>query len=205
MYAGRAVSGEAAEIVVAWWGVATGGGSRPARLELLRAGDRGIATAWRSADEYPDGLLVRDAEFGPGRIRLRRELRYPGWKPGCDRQALEEDEYRWAPGGSVVLARRVINGAHRELEREVVRLFAALAADDARTVAAIVPDAALRRRLPSGLQADSACDAWSPENPGRASVAAAAPAPAGRRVPWTLSWSRRHSGWRLERAAPVLE
>lgn len=205
MYPGRSGPGGPSELVVAWAGPATGTGSRPLRLELWRAREGRISSVWRSADRYPDGLWVWDADIAPGRILLRRELRYPGWKPGCDAQALEEDEYRWAPGGAVVVRQRVFNAGHRELQREVVRLFAALAAADARTVASIVPDASLRKRLPAGLSADPACDAWSPQTPGTAAVAAAAPGTGRSRVPWTLSWSRTRSGWRLRSAAPVLE
>ena len=65
-----------------------------------------------------------------------------------------------------------------------------------------VPDPALRERLPPSLAAEPGCD--QPGTPAAVSVAATARVE-GRRVPWTLTWSRGPRGWRLTGAAPVLQ
>jgi hypothetical protein len=141
-----------------------------------------------------------------GRLTLRRELRYPGWKPGCDAQAEQEDRYGPDPsGGLALVGRHVFHGWHRELQRSATRFFAALATGDGKALAELVPDASLRARLPRGLLPEAACDSQNPDTPGTAIVAAAAPLPSGARSPWSLWWGRRPSGWRLTGAAPVLE
>ena len=197
--------GGGVEFLLAWSGE-VGAQSWPLRLELWRMRGGTLAPTWRSADRYPEGLWVSDVEVAAGRITLRRELRYPGWKPGCEVQAEEEDRYRAAPGGGLVMAsRQVFNGWHRDLGRSVTRFFAALAAGDGKTMAALVPDGSLRSRLPRGLVPEAACDSQNPDTPGTAIVAAAAPLATGTRSPWALWWGRGPSGWRLTGAAPVLE
>jgi hypothetical protein len=197
--------GGGVEFLLAWAGEA-GAQSWPLRLELWRMRGGTLAPMWRSADRYPDGLWVSHVDIAPGRLILRRELRYPGWKPGCDVQAEQEDRYGPAPGGGLALVgRQVFNGWHRELQRSATRFFAALATGDGKTLAELVPDASLRARLPRGLLPEAACDSQNPDTPGTAIVAAAAPLPSGARSPWSLWWGRRPSGWRLTGAAPVLE
>ena len=121
-------------------------------------------------------------------------------------QAEQEDRYRPDPGGGLALAgRQVFNGWHRELQRSATRFFAALAAGNGKTLAELVPDAALRARLPRGLAPEAACDSQNPDTSGTAIVAAAVPLPSGARSPWSLWWGRSPSGWRLTGAAPVLE
>ena len=92
-----------------------------------------------------------------------------------------------------------MNGWHRELQATVTRFFAALADDDGRRLAQLVPDAKLRGTLPARLDRDAACDAR--ESGDRVSVAAVAGA--GR--PWTLTFLRAGARWRLTDAAPMLQ
>jgi len=197
-------TGGGAEFLVSWSGEA-GSRSWPLRLELWRVRG-GITPVWRSVDRYPDGLWVVHVEVTSGRVLLRRELRYPGWKPGCDVQTEEEDRYRADPSGGLVLAsRQAFNGWHRDLQRSVTRFFAAQASGDRKTLAELVPDASVRAGLPRGLVPEAVCDSQNPDAPGTAVVAAAVPLSAKGRSPWSLWWSRGPSGWRLTGAAPVLE
>ncbi len=211
-----------AQWLVTWLGPAAGRGSRPVRMELWRQrGDADATRAWSSADLFPDGLAASHVGLGRGEITLRYELRYPGWKPGCEGQTEHEDLYRAAAdGGAPVLARRhVWNGWHRDLGSVVSAFFSALAGGDARRLAELVPDARLRQRLPAGLRPEPACEAQSPDMPGLVVVAATderlAGAPDGRALrpstnghgpaPWSLWWTRAASGaWRLSAAQPVL-
>ena len=205
VYRWSAPAGGGVEFLLAWSSDA-GPRSWPLRLELWRMRGGTLAPAWRSVDRYPDGLWVSFAEVAAGRITLRRELRYPGWKPGCDGQTEQEDRYRREPGGGLALVgRQLFDGWHRELQRSATRFFAALAAGDGKALAELVPDASLRSRLPRGLVPDTACDVQNPDTPGTAIVAAAATLPSGVRSPWSLWWGRHGSGWRLTGAAPVLE
>jgi hypothetical protein len=199
-------AGGGAEILVSWSGTPTGWGSWPLKLELWRIRDGVVSTLWRSAERYSEGLWVSQVDIKAGRVSVRHEVRYGGWKPGCAVQAEQEDRYRSDPrGGLTLVSRQVFNGWHRELGRSATRLFSALASGDRKTLADLAPDAALRATLPAGLVAEAACDFRNPDTPGTAVIAAAAPLPDGRRAPWSLSWSRGPSGWRLTGAAPVLQ
>jgi hypothetical protein len=199
-------AGVGAEVLVSWSGTATGWGSWPLRLELWRVRDGVVSAVWRSAERYPEGLWVSQVDIKPGRVNLRHEVRYPGWKPGCDVQAEQEDRYRADPrGGLTLVSRQLFNGWHRELHRSATRLFSAIASGDRKALAELAPDANVRARLPVGLSAEAACDSQNPDTPGTAVVAAAAPLPDGRRAPWSLWWGRGRSGWRLTGAAPVLQ
>jgi len=195
-----------AELLVIWAGTPTGWGSSPLRLALWRVRDGMVSAMWRSDERYPEGLWVSHAEIRPGRVNLRHEVRYPGWKPGCDVQAEQEDRYRASAGGGLVLvSRQLFNGWHRDLQRSATRFFSAVKSGDRKTVADLAPDAAVRARLPAGLLPEAACDSQNPDTPGTAIVAAAAPLGDGRRQPWSLWWGRGPSGWRLTGAAPVLK
>jgi hypothetical protein len=205
LYPWTAPAGGGALVLVTWSGTPTGWGSSPLRLALWRVRDGRVTATWQSAPRYPDGLWVIHALITSGRLTLRHEVRYPGWKPGCDVQAEQEDHYRASSDGGLVLVKsRVFNGWHRELQRSAVRFFSALKSGDRKTVDLLAPDPALRRKLPVGLLPEAVCDAQSPDTPAAAIVAAAAPLPDGRREPWSLWWSRGPSGWRLTGAAPVL-
>ncbi len=206
VYAWAAPTGGVAEFLVSWSDTAVGWGSWPLRLALWRVRDGVVSAVWRSVDHYPDGLWVLQVDIKPGRVSLRHEVRYPGWKPGCDVQAEQEDRYRSSPGGGLILvSRQVFNGWHRELGRSAARFFSAIKSGDRKTLGELAPDAALRARLPAGLVPEAACDSRNPDTPTTAIVAAAAPLPDGRRAPWSLWWSRGPSGWRLTGAAPVLQ
>lgn len=201
--------------LMSWTGAASGRGVRPLRLELWRQRGGDAARAWSTADLFPDGLSASAVAVRRGEIALRYELRYPGWKPGCDGQTEQEDTYHVAAGDVPGLARRtVVNGWHRDLGSAVDRFFAALRGRDARRLTELVPDARLRSRLPAGLRPEPACEAQSPDTPGmvvvaatdegeRASSGAVAPRPPS---PWSLWWTRVAGGaWRLSAAEPVLQ
>jgi hypothetical protein len=131
-------------------------------------------------------------------MRIRYELRYPGWAPGCEGQAEAEDVYRVSPAAVVTrVARREHDAWHRDLHAAVSRLMSALAAGDETALAALVTDRALRARLPSTLRPEPTCDA---RDGATVSVAAAAD-----RQPWTLTFRRVGPGWRLTGASRVLQ
>jgi len=193
-----------ARFVIGWAGAESGRGSRALRVEVWGA-SRGIPPRrlWSSEAGFPDGLWALDWSVKPGEIRVRRELRYPGWKPGCPDQAEEQLVYRDVPGRDVSLVRRqLIHGWHKDLGAAAAQLFEALSSGDRRALATLVPDRALRERVPPRLIAESGCD--QPRPPAAVSVAATAEVE-GRRVPWSLTWSRGARGWRLTGAAPVLQ
>ncbi len=191
-----------AQFLVAWEGPAAGPTARRLRLDLVRQRGDDVHVVWTTAELYPDGLAARAWRVRDGEVRVRYQLRYPGWVPGCDLQAEQEDVYRLTPEGSALqrVARRQFNAWHIALHRAVSSLFAALAAGDGAALADLVPDAGLRRRLPADLGPEPACDAV--EGPGPASVSV--PAVAAERRPWALTWRRDEGGrWRLVAAAPV--
>jgi hypothetical protein len=192
------------QFLVAWEGAPSGRGSRALRLELVRQHEDDVALVWSTASLYPDGLLVRDWRVRGGEVRLRYELHYPGWIPGCDTQTEQEDIYRLAaePAAFSRASRRQYNPWHADFQQTVTGLFEALTAGDTRTLTTLVPDASLRQRLPARLEREPACDAPdSSTSPGAVSVAASA---AGQ-GPWTLTFTLRGGQWRLTDAAPVLQ
>ena len=148
----------------------------------------GVRVVWSTAELFPDGLLARSYSVRPKEIRVRYELRYPGWTPGCEARTEAEDLYRLVPDTGVFArtSRTYHQPWHRELHATVWRLFEALGGGDQATLAELVPDATLRRRLPATLRAEPACDA--PEA----------------RAPWELVFQRTARGWRLTRATQVL-
>ncbi len=88
-------------------------------------------------------------------IRVRYEPDYPGHAPGCEGQTEAEDVFRSSPENGTLVRRtsRQLNGWHRELRATVAQLFDALAARDEASLAKLVPDVHVRRRLPSTLAA----------------------------------------------------
>jgi hypothetical protein len=169
------------------------------RIDLLRAHADGVRVAWTTASLFPDGLYARSYVVRPPEIRLRYELHYPGWTPGCEGQTEQEDVYRVVPGPTAVtrVGRQQHNAWHRDLHVAVSDLFAALAAGDETAVASLVPDRDLRARLPA-LAADPACDA---ADGARESVSIAATGPEHR--PWSLTFRRAGVRWRLTGANVV--
>ena len=188
-----------APILVAWEGPASGWRTRPLRLELLRREGDGVRVTWSSATGLGEDLRARSWSVRNGELRIRYELRYPGWAPGCDGQTEQEDVYRLGAAGVTRITRQQHDAWHRELHATLERLTAALAARDEAALAALVPDRALRGRLPAGLRAEPSCDAR--ESSGEAvSVAAVAD-----RQPWTLTFRATGGRWRLTGATRVLQ
>src|SRR3989475_16580 len=93
--------GEAPQFVAAWEGAPSGRGTRALRLELARQVGDGVRVVWSTAELFPDGLLARSYSVRPKEIRVRYELRYPGWTPGCEARTEAEDLYRLVPATGV--------------------------------------------------------------------------------------------------------
>jgi hypothetical protein len=196
-----------AQFLVRWTGETSGRGTRALRLDLWRqTGPDTVRVVWSTAEHFPGGLWVAGAEVTPGEVVLRYETRYPGWKPGCEEQTEQVDVYRYQPAAeTLALARgHAVNGWHRELQSAVTRFFAALHDRDERTLAELVPDAAVRGRLPAHLDPEPACEGRSPGRPGVVTVAAAEERDGGA-APWSLSWARLSQGWRLAAVEAVLQ
>lgn len=189
------------QFIVAWEGASSGRGTRALRVDLVRPHGDGVRVVWSTADLFREGLLARAYSVRGGELRVRYELHYPGWAPGCGGQTEQEDLYRLAPAGAgfVRVSRQEHNAWHRDFRTSVARLFEALAAGDEAALALVVPDKDLRARLPA-LAAEPACDA--PDGPGRDAVSVAAVAADHR--PWSLTFRRGGASWRLTAAAPVL-
>jgi hypothetical protein len=193
----------AAQFLVTWDGPPTGRGSRAFRLDLVRERGADVVTAWTTATLFPEGLEARDWRVRGGEVRVRYELRYPGWVPGCGGQTEQEDVYRVSAGGTGLtrVSRRQHDAWHLALRRAVSALLEALAGAERAPIAALVPDERLRQRLPASLRAEPACDAAEGSPPSRVSVAASA----GTGVPWALLWEQAGGRWRLRAATPVLQ
>jgi hypothetical protein len=191
-----------AQFLVAWEGAPTGRGTRQLRLELLHERGEDVEIAWSTGDVFPGPLFVRDWRVRPGEVRLRYELHYPGWIPGCEHQTEQEDVFRSAPNGAALArtSQRQFDRWHQTLHRSVEDVLAALAAGNDAALASLVPDARVRERLPAGLTREPACDA--PEGPDPRAVSVAASTDTLR--PWALTFSRIDGHWRLTAAAPVL-
>jgi hypothetical protein len=187
------------QFIAAWEGAPSGRGTRELRVDLVRTHGDGVRIAWSTAPLFPDGLYARSYSVRAPDIRVRYELHYPGWTPGCDGQTEQEDVFRIGPGPAPVtrVTRQQHNPWHRDLHVTVSGLFAALAAGDDAAVASVVPDRDLRARL-SGLSAETACDA---ADSAREAVSIAATGPEGR--PWNLTFRRAGARWRLTGATPV--
>jgi len=195
--------GPAPLMVVAWEGWPTNAGVRPLRLEMLRMRGDDVTVIWDTAPLYPEGLVARDWRLRGNELRIRYELHYPGWTPGCEGQTEQEDVYRLPTDGTAParVGRRQYNAWHQALHHSVSGLFAALASGDRASLTAFVPDAELRRRLPATLAAEPACDAPDPAaDPDAVSVAAVE----SERRPWSLTWRRAGRRWQLVSATPVL-
>jgi hypothetical protein len=188
-------------VVVSWEGAPSGWGTRPLRIDVLRREGDEIRLAWSTADLFAGGLRARSWSVRGAEVRIRYEVRYPGWAPGCEGQTEQEDVYRVAAAGVTRAARRPIEPWHRELHATVQRLTSALAERDEGTVTALVPDRGLRGRLPSGLRTEPACDA----RVGDAGEAISVAAVAEDQRPWALTFRRQAAGWRLTGASPVLQ
>jgi hypothetical protein len=187
--------------VVAWEGLPSGWGTRPLRVDLLRRVGDSVRVAWSTAELFAEGLRARSWSVRGGDVRIRYELHYPGWAPGCAGQTEQEDVYRVTPVAVVTrVARHEHDAWHRDLHATVDRLMTALAARDETALATLVPDRGLRTRLPAALQPEPSCDAREAATGEAVSVAAAAD-----RQPWVLMFRRQGSRWRLTGATRVLQ
>jgi hypothetical protein len=187
--------------VAAWEGAPSGRGTRALRVDVVRPYAEGVHVTWSTADLFPDGLLARGYVLRGADLRVRYEVRYPGWTPGCGGQTEQEDVYRLAPSGAgfVRVSRQEHDAWHRVFRGAVARVFAALAVGDQPALAALVPDKDLRARLPA-LAPEPACDAQ--EGSGHDTVSVAAVTADHR--PWTLTFRRAGALWRVTAASPVL-
>ena len=147
-------------------GLRVGAGTRAFRVDLVRHRGDGVRTVWTTADAIPEGLEVRTWSIRGTEVRVRYEVRYPGWMPGCESQTETEDVYRLAADGSTFVraGRRRTTRGIASCARPSAALFDALAAGDRTALGAAVPDARLRARLPATLRSEPACDA--PEGSG---------------------------------------
>lgn len=190
-----------AQFLVAWEGAPSGRGTRELRLEVVRLRGDDVTVAWSTGDLFPEGVMARDYRVRGTEVTIRYELHYPGWTPGCDGQTEQEDVYRFVRerGTLVRASRRHYNDWHAGLHQFVTRVLSALAKGDRGTLAQLVPEPRLRNALPARLDRDAACDAREPGGP--VSVAAVADA----QRPWTLTFLRAGTGWRLTAASPMLQ
>ncbi len=198
-----AAPGGIPQFLAAWEGSASGRGTRALRLDLVRQEGDGVRVTWSTADVFGDTLVARSYAVRGAEFRVRYELHYPGWTPGCEGQTEAEDVFRLAPETGVFsrISRTYHDAWHRELHEVVTRFFSALGVGDTATLARLVPHGPLRRQLSASLRPEPACDA--PEDgptPRLVSVAAS-----DARVPWGLVFRRAGDGWRLARAAQVLQ
>ena len=191
------------KMLIVWEGVPTGWGTRSLRVDLVRQRGEDVAVVWSTADVFPEGLMARQWRLQNGEVRVRYELHYPGWIPGCEAQTEQEDVFRPSPDAErfVRVSLRQHNAWHRTLHQAVAGLLEALASGDRVQLAALVPDPKLREQLPARLERALACDAAQGPEPTTVSVAASA----GEQGPWALTFRRRGAQWRLTSAAPVLE
>jgi len=187
--------------LAAWEGPGSGWGTRPLRVELVRREGDGVRVAWSTAALLGDDLRARSWSVRGGDLRIRYEVRYPGWAPGCEGQTEQEDVYRLvAPSGVTRVARQEHDAWHRDLHAAVERLTLALAARDDAALATLVPDRALRGRLPAGRRPEPSCDARESGGGEAVSVAAVAD-----RQPWALTFRQTGARWRLIGATRVLQ
>jgi hypothetical protein len=196
-----------ARVLALWSGPPAAHGVRSLHGELWQARepDR-VERAWSTVEREPGGLQVTEWRTQPGELVVRHQPHYPGWKPGCVDQMEQEDHYRLAADGGLAVARRQLtNTWRRDLGAAADALLRAIADADARAVARLVPAPAVRARLPAVLVAEPVCEQIGPSGARGPVTMAATEVRDGRRVPWSLSWTRSPEGWRLSGARPVLE
>jgi hypothetical protein len=171
-------------------------------MDLVHELGDAAAVVWSTANLFPDGLTARDWRIRGGEVRIRYELHYPGWTPGCEPQTEQEDILKVSPDGSGVarVGRRQHHAWHLALHRTVEGLMTALAEGNRAALATLVPDTQLLQTLPPRLQREAACDAPDAPEPAAVSVAAT-----GEGGPWTLTFRRSGGQWRLTSATPVLQ
>ncbi len=190
------------QFLVAWDGMASERGNRPVQLEVARQQDDGVRVVWTTRAVYPDGLVARSYSVRGRDLRVRYELHYAGWVPGCEGQTEQEDVYRLTVGTGTYarVTQRRYEAWHRDVRASAARLFAALAGGDRQAVAGLVPDVRVRDRLPPRLEPEPVCDATS----GRGSAPVSIAASDGHGAPWNLTFRRAGAGWRVTAVSPVV-
>jgi hypothetical protein len=191
----------ARQFLVTWEGTPASDGTRPLLFEVVREDAAGVRVTWNSSTLFPEGLTARWYVVRGREMTVRHAAHYPGWTPGCEGQTEYEDVYRMPAAASTFVraSRRQLNGWHREVHAVAERLFAALARGDRASVGALVPDVALRARLPASLRHEAACER-SPGPDGTVALAAVA----GERDPWTVTFRRAAGRWQLTGATPMV-
>lgn len=192
------------QFLVAWEAAHSGRGTTPVRIDLIRQEGDSIGTVWSTADLFGGDVQTWSYAVRGSEITLRYELQYPGWVPGCEDQTEQEDRYRYTTARQTFMrARRQLHAAwHREAHAAIDRFFAALRTDNAAALRELVPDARVRAGLPPALAPEPACDAADGSPPSTLSLAATV---GPERRPWTLTFRRAGTAWRLVAAAPVIE
>ena len=195
-------SGGAVQFLVAWDELPAGTGARPVRLDVMRHHGDGVRPVWSTADVYQDTLMVREYTVRGADLRVRYQIRYPGWVAGCEGQTEQEDLFRLTPASGVYtrVSQRAFDAWHRELRAAANQLFAAVASSDRRTLTLLVPDAKIRERLPSKLESEPVCDAATGGRSDHVAVAATD----GDGAPWTLLFHRDGGRWRVNAASRVI-
>jgi hypothetical protein len=195
-------AGGAVQFLVAWDESPSTTGARPVRLDVMRQHADGVRVVWSTAEVYPDTLMVREYAVRGPELRVRYQLRYPGWVAGCDGQTEQEDVFRLTPatGTYTRTGQRSFDGWHRELRAAASQLFTAVATSDRRALTALVPDARVRERLPRKLESEPVCDAATGSRSEQVAVAATD----GDGAPWTLLFHRDGGRWRVSAASRVI-
>lgn len=195
--------GDPDQVLAVWEGQRSSRGTTPLAIDLVRLDGAVPRTVWTTSDRFDRPLETWDYSVRLPRLVLRYELRYSGWLAGCDGQTEGLDVYRYAPrrGTFVLESRQTRHARHRDLHQAVDRVLAALSRGDARALATLVREPAVRARLPQRLQREPACDATDGDPPGTVSVAARADDGQS----WSLVFRRARAGWRLWAADRVLE
>lgn len=187
------------QFLAVWVGPLSPWGTPALRIELWRQEKDRVRAVWTTADLFGPDLHVLSHRVRGLEIMIYYETRYPGWKPGCERQTEQADHYRYVPASETfaLTRREVLNGWHRELYAAVERLLAALRQDNRRVLSALGVTPELRRTVPDRLERDSVCDIV--DGPSAEVVRVSATAPGDPR-PWTLTFRRTREGWRLQSA-----
>ena len=79
----RARSG-AAQFFLAWVGPQSNRGSFSLRVDLWKQEEGTFSAAWSTAALFQDELFATKFDVHGQSVTIRYEIRYPGWKPGCE-------------------------------------------------------------------------------------------------------------------------
>ncbi|MGH7356162.1 MAG: hypothetical protein ACRELS_16485, partial [Candidatus Rokuibacteriota bacterium] len=117
-----------AQFFVVWEGPATARGSQTLSVDLVRQDRDATGVAWSTTGPAGEPLRATGWSVSGVQLRVRTELTYPGWAPGCARQTEQEDVYRVAPPPATVVRAppRLHDAWHRDARAAAARLFEAL-------------------------------------------------------------------------------